>query len=358
MNASLSTMQQSLNLQTVLEDLFLVLTNKEKDIIIKRFSLNNEPKQTLETIGQHFNVTRERIRQIESIALSKLRRTVTSTKLRTVNKLVCDILEKEGGLMLERDIINSILKQVSQNSALDRSIICLALNINSHLIQVDRSRRFDTFWRFKEISFDDFRKVVNGAHKVLRQFNEILPEEKLIEEIIDLNLFSEKKPTSGFICACLAIDKEVQKVKKGWGMTNWRSINPRSIKDKVLIVLRKRKEKMHFVEIANEILNLKFGKKMVTVQAVHNELIRSSEFVLVGRGIYALKEWGYDHGTVADVIKTILKKKGPMNRQDIIKEVGKHREVKEGTISLNLQKEPALVRVGRAVYDYDSKLDK
>lgn len=353
MSDTASNMQESLDLRTILEDLFLVLTSKEKDIIVKRFSLNNEPRQTLEKIGQHFNVTRERIRQIESIALNKLRRTVSNSKLRVVNKLVCGILEREGGVMLEEEIMNEILKEIGQSSSLDGSIVRLALNINARLAKVDRSRRFDSFWRFKEISFADVKKVINASHKILKKHGVILPESQLVQEVVDLKLFADKKPTEQFILACIKVDKDVKKTENGWGIADWRTVNPRSIKDKALIVLRKRKEKMHFVEIANAILHVGFDKKSVTVQAVHNELIRSPEFVLVGRGIYALKEWGFSHGTVSDVIRGILKEKGPLHRQEIIQEVWKQREVKEGTISLNLQKEADFVRVGRAVYDYD-----
>ena len=54
-------------------------------MVRKRFALQGHQKQTLEKIGKHFNVTRERIRQIESIALGKLKRTVRTTKLDEVN---------------------------------------------------------------------------------------------------------------------------------------------------------------------------------------------------------------------------------------------------------------------------------
>ncbi len=112
------------------------------------------------------------------------------------------------------------------------------------------------------------------------------------------------------------------------------------------------------MEIANRIKEAGFDHKNVTVQAVHNELIRYPQFVLVGRGLYALREWGYEPGTVADVIENILKKKGALSKKQIIEEVSKQRTVKVGTISLNLQKMPYFVRVGRAVYDFDPSKKK
>jgi len=65
-----------LNLSDIIEDIFMVLTEKEREVVVKRFSLDNKDRRTLESIGRTFNVTRERVRQIEKIALSKLKRTV------------------------------------------------------------------------------------------------------------------------------------------------------------------------------------------------------------------------------------------------------------------------------------------
>ena len=130
-------------------------------------------------------------------------------------------------------------------------------------------------------------------------------------------------------------------------------MNPRSIRDKAEIVLERDKKPLHFVEIANRISEIGFDKKVVTVQAVHNELIRYDQFVLVGRGLYALSKWGYEPGTVADVIEKLLDEKGAMSKKQIVEEVLNQRDVKIGTISLNLQKNSHFIRVGRAVYDLD-----
>ena len=69
--------------QDLINGLMIVLSDKEKFIIENRFSLNDKPKLTLENIGQHFSVTRERIRQIEAKALRKLKHPTRSRKLRS-----------------------------------------------------------------------------------------------------------------------------------------------------------------------------------------------------------------------------------------------------------------------------------
>jgi Holliday junction resolvasome RuvABC DNA-binding subunit len=107
---------------------------------------------------------------------------------------------------------------------------------------------------------------------------------------------------------------------------------------------------MHFVDIANRIIETKFDTKRVNLQAVHNELIRCSDFVLIGRGIYALKEWGYQSGTVMDVIESILKERGEMDQEDIVKSVLERRQVKRITILLALKDSTKFVRTGRKRY--------
>jgi len=102
----------SVNLQELLGGLFLVLTDKEAQVIRRRFALQGSQKQTLEKIGKQFNVTRERIRQIESIALGKLRRTVRTTRLDEVNEAARSVLRSHGGLQREDQLVSTVLQQI------------------------------------------------------------------------------------------------------------------------------------------------------------------------------------------------------------------------------------------------------
>lgn len=346
--------QNNLNLKEVIDDMFLVLTDKEKDVITKRFSLDNKPRQTLDKIGRHYSVTRERIRQIESIALGKLRRTVSNTKLRLVNRLAKQFIEEEGGVMLESEIINRMLKSIYSSSKIDGSIIVLSLNCDTELRKSNRTANSASFWMFKSIPLSDVRKIAESAVSALKKHGSVMTEDQLISSIKNLNLFKNKSVSSQLIISCLKTDKRARRIDGKWGLMEWRHVNPRSIRDKAIIVLEKAKKPLHFVEIANRITETGFDKKMVTVQAVHNELIRYSQFVLVGRGLYALSSWGYEPGTVSDVIEKLLEKHGPLPKKKIVEMVLKQRKVKIGTISLNLQKNPHFVRVGRAVYDLDT----
>lgn len=340
------------NLSEIIEDMFMVLTTKEKEVIIKRFSLDNKPKQTLEKIGQAFSVTRERIRQIEKIALSKLRRTVDTSKLNLINKLARESLENCGGLLMEDKLVSEILNRILSGQQVDANIIKLALNINPDIVKMEKTNLFKPFWRLTTITIDQVKTLIETGISILNKKGDVITDELIISGVSE-NLDKNKKVEGALILSSLEVDKRVKRIKEGYGLVSWRHINPRSIRDKAYIVLKKSTNPLHFVDIANRIAESGFDKKVVTTQAVHNELIRYEQFVLVGRGLYALKEWGYKKGTVADVIEDLLRKRSPMTKQEIITGVLKQRQVKKGTISLNLQKNPNFVRVGRAVYKLD-----
>ena len=353
-NAALAVLQQeNFNLKEVIEDMFLVLTDKEKDVIIKRFSLDNKPRQTLDKIGKHYSVTRERIRQIENIALNKLRRTVSNTKLRLINRLAKDIIMQEGGVMVEADIINGLLNSIYTGDKVDGKIVVLSLNCDAELKKSPRTNNTESYWMLKEMSLSDVRKITEAALSVLKKHGDTMSEDQIISAVQNLSLFKDKTIVNKLIISCLKTDKRARVIDGRWGLMEWRHVNPRSIRDKAEIVLEKAKKPLHFIEISNRIAEIGFDKKVVTVQAVHNELIRYDQFVLVGRGLYALSKWGYEPGTVADVIEKLLEKNGPMSKKQIVEQVLDQRNVKIGTISLNLQKNPHFVRVGRAVYDLE-----
>ncbi len=107
------------------------------------------------------------------------------------------------------------------------------------------------------------------------------------------------------------------------------------MRDYAYLVIRRHGSPIHFREVAEQISKL-FGKK-AHIATTHNELIKDPRFVLVGRGLYALSDWGYMSGVVRDVINNIINKNGPLTKDEIIEKVLKERYVKENTILVNLQ---------------------
>jgi predicted Zn-ribbon and HTH transcriptional regulator len=156
------------------------------------------------------------------------------------------------------------------------------------------------------------------------------------------------------IQALASLSKGLAQLKDNWGLIKWPTVNPKNIRDKIYVILSDNGTPMHFSEIADAIKDSSFKRRDVTTQAIHNELIKDKRFVLIGRGIYALNDWGYKRGTVSDIIASVLKEADePLHRDEIVKRVLKSRQVKETTILLNLQSKPQFKRVAKATYVLD-----
>lgn len=69
-------------LRTVMSKVLTEINQREREVLCRRFGLSGEERQTLEEIGKSWNITRERVRQIEAKALMKLRHPVRARKLR------------------------------------------------------------------------------------------------------------------------------------------------------------------------------------------------------------------------------------------------------------------------------------
>lgn len=331
----------------LINNLLVLLSPKEKHIIENRYSLNEHPHATLEKIGRDFGVTRERIRQIEKNALKKLSRNVVNTRLNNFNQFGLTIIQKYEGVVLEEKLLSEILSLLSDPKSADPSAIKLSLELDSNLEKLPNTINYHPYFKLKTI---DRRMIVELCEKAIVFLNNENKVKNVDEIVNTLEEMLGKKLSKQFVMSCLELDRRIKVVKKGIGLASWRSINPRTLRDKIHYVLNESTKPLHYVEIANLIAQSRFDRKNINVQAVHNELIRDESFVLIGRGIYALRTWGYEDGTVSEVIAGILKHKGQLDREQIINEVLKKRQVKRITILLNLKNKPIFQRVGRDMY--------
>ncbi len=148
----------------------------------------------------------------------------------------------------------------------------------------------------------------------------------------------------------LRISKKVGKNPLNeWGRAESKNVKTRGVKDYTYLVMRKHGEPMHFREVA-EAITKTFNRKTLAA-TTHNELIKDARFVLVGRGRYALKEWGYKPGIVREVIASILKEHGPMNKDEVVDAVLKERFLKRNTILVNLHNTKHFKKLKDGRYD-------
>jgi hypothetical protein len=342
-----------IRLNTVISGVLESLSkDREQDIIIGRFGLNGK-KNTLDKIGKEYDVTRERIRQLERGIIIRLEVRGEEGKipaLASYCKEIEALIIKNGGILSASHALELSDEQVNEKN-LNRIIFLATISHNLTILNAD-----DDAYNLSIIANSAFNSPADAKNKIDSIVNALESHQKpsTIQEIHD-NLLPDLSLAE--ITAALKVSSKSFSRREQWGLRGWSEVNPKSVKDKIYIVLKEKGDSMHFSEIHRVIINDdEFKKRQFTVQAAHNELIKDNRFVLVGRGRYALSEWGFVKGTVSDVIERILKQIGtPMHRDEIIKEVLKQRQVKETTIVLNMQNKSKFKRVSTATFDLADK---
>lgn len=344
-----SIAQTIAELPAIVDNLLLLLSDKEKIVIKKRFDLNGKGKSTLEEIGQEFTVTRERVRQIEKNALSKMRRNVFNTALKGLHEFVALVVKNRGGLVKTDNLIDDVTKVLSGANKVDRNSLTLSLELHDGLESIGNTIDFHPYVRDKALPDYSLKYTANHLVNQLTKYGDVRELQKVCDDL--KNVMSEVEFDLTKIRSLIEIDKRLALLDGDLlGLMDWRHIRPRTLRDKILFVLRNNKEPMHFTDIAEEISKASFDGRTINVQAVHNELIRHDSFVLIGRGIYALTEWGYERGTVAEVVEKVLRAEKELDQDEIIDLVLKQRQVKKITVILALKNTKMFVRIGRKRY--------
>lgn len=316
---------------------------REREIISRRFGLY-ERRETLEQIGELLGITRERVRQLEKATINRLKAVAISGQLKEIKnfeKQVLGLLSKNNNILRVTELAALITKDGNRT---DQSRIFFLSKLAPSISVIEES---DHFYNAVGVnSVHDEAKINKLVDEIDETIKKIGHPAK-IEEIAK----AANNKDSAQIAALAKISKHLAELNGQWGLIKWPMVNPKNIRDKIYVILHEKGSHMHFNEIADSIRKSEFKRKDVTTQAIHNELIKDNRFVLIGRGIYALEEWGFKQGTVSDVIAEVLREAGqPLHRDEIVKKVLKSRHVKETTVLLNLQGKSRFKRVAKATY--------
>ncbi len=313
-----------LDYQKIGEQLLSQLPAKQREVVERRFGLKTgrraaegEPRfqrETLEAIGKSHKICRERVRQIEKAAFSKMKKNAAAVKYpaRVFGKHLRDF----GGAREESVLLEEL------GGPLFKAHAYFLLVISGEFARGAESDGNNAFWAVDSQFQAAAKNFIALAMAKLNETKKLATPRELAA------LGGLKKPVAE---SYLGISKEIQKNKDGfYGLRNWPEVNPKGIKDKIYLLLKKSRNPLHFSDVAK-------GIQGSLVQTVHNELIRDKRFVLIGRGKYALKEWGYVEGDVKDVINNILGSENrPLTKSEILEKVMKQRQIKENTVLMNL----------------------
>lgn len=326
------TIKISFKPKQVTKRLLSVLEPRAKDVITSRYGLGTSPaRMTLESIGQKYGITRERVRQIENASLNSIRNSESYEKEEKAFLEIQENIQTLGSIISESEFLD--LASASESV---QNHIHFLLVVGDPFVKEKESGEFKHRWHVDK----DLSERVHGALRKLYvnlSDDDLVPESEMIDSFLEhLQDVNDEYRKEEVLKRWLSLSKQIGQNPLGeWGKTESPNVNAKGMRDYAFLVIRRHGSPIHFREVAKEIEKI-FNKK-AHVATTHNELIKDDRFVLVGRGLYALKEWGYVSGVVKDVIKKILEKNGPLTKDEIIDKVLKERYVKENTITVNLQ---------------------
>jgi len=311
------------------------LNPRQKEVVTARFGLDGKTDgETLAAIGDRMNVTRERVRQIENGAIVLVKANIAKNPEAVV------VLDKVKKFIIARGGVSGKPEVVRYAATLTSGVRENHLDFLAEASGVFNLHReddaFNPFYYVTEKDLKTASAFVNGWVGFLKTH-----KEKVFTDSYQIQLasFVKTKSVAQEIAEnYLSISKQIDKNPYGdVGLNEWPEINPATVRDKIYLVLKKKAEPLHFEDIAMHINKVGFDDQKALAPTVHNELIKDSRFVLVGRGMYGLKENGYEAGTAREVIAKVLKTKGPLKPTDVVTHVNAQRFFKQNTILINLQ---------------------
>ena len=319
---------------------------REREVVERRFGLTGA-KETLESVGETLGITRERVRQIEKATLIRAKISLDDGKNPAFDAAEIELVKSLHELNRAARIEVLADKLLGASDIKSRGIVSLLAELSEKtVVTSENDRYYPAVVLSNEKDDKTIKRAVDDIVAALKKHGEPVDRDGLF------------KLVSGYehpdqVTAMASISKQIASLDGLWGLIKWPLVNPRNIRDKIYIVLKQAGKPTHFADIAAAVKSQNFRRNNVTEQAIHNELIKDDRFVLVGRGIYALAEWGYEAGSITDVIRRILEKESPLHREEIVRRVLKIRQVREATILLNLQNKPEFKRVAKAQYALD-----
>ena len=324
--------EPSFSPKSVAKELLSELSDRSRSVLTDRYGLFVKGQErTLDAIGKEYGITRERVRQIENHGILTVRDSGVYTKYEKVWDALKAALEELGGIAAE----GTVLKHISKNDVEARHMVFL-LSVAHHFKYRRENTDFHGRWFIDEQLADGIERALTSTHSSLSA-NALMSEEDLSQSFADaLAKEGVSMREAEVLLRWIGMSKRLARNPLGdWGRADSPQVIVRNTRDFAYLTLKRHGSPMHFTEVAKTIEKL-FGRK-THAATTHNELIKDKRFVLVGRGLYALKEWGYAPGVVREVIKGVLLRDGALTREEIVERVKRERYVKDATISVNLQ---------------------
>jgi len=342
---------QQFELGLIIGKILEPLKEREKLILAKRYGLQGQEMQTLKTVGEEQGLTRERVRQIEKDLLKNLKTGVQQLEsFIAARDLLVNTIAEHGGIMAEKSLLDYLGIDSEEEANAVKFILNLIVELESH----EEDEHIKQSWA--RLGFDKqfLKEFLQETKKMLENHGKPLHPDQFIEKFKQSEFYKKNnlQLPEKVIINYLHASAGVHRNPFGeFGLQHWNEIRPKDVGDKAYLVMKHHGKPEHYAVITDLINQHALDKRTAYKETVHNKLIKDKRFVLVGRGIYALAEWGYKPGVVSDIIAEVLKDSSePMSRDQIIEAVLKRRLVKKNTILVGLSNRKLFQKVGKNLY--------
>lgn len=336
----------------IIEKVFSPLEDRTKEIMKLRYGLKDDHFHTLESIGNRFNITRERVRQIEQKTMKRLRRLarrkiVSEYLEKLVAQFIIPFIKQSYGI-ITRDEINVFLsKKYSQKEEIQLSSSFLSKVyfdnrpfFTSFLTVVD-----DGVYAVDIPSKILYKQVIEWAKRRLKIAKKPMALIALSDKILKDNLSYTDKATKyfteRFVKRCLLITKDIGRDKTDlFGLWEWDYFHPTRLKDMVKRTLFEVGESAHFTQITLLMNELYPNKGPFKPHNINATLQRFNEiFVWIKPGVYGLKTWGLKRPpyVIDYLVKLLRQANKPLHIGYLNAEVLQVSNCRESSIQITLE---------------------
>jgi len=341
-----STPQYDRLMDAVKQAVALIPSPRDRAVIEHRFGLGGK-RETLNEVGQRFHLTRERIRQVENSTLRALRGVLAADPVPEVSAAIEQVTDTIDDMGQAASVDALATRVVGESTTVARGVVMLLSELSPHLVVMAGNANYHaSIVHSDTLDKRAVRAQIDTLVAALQKHGQPVA-------LADWPGIVETPSSAAQVAAIASLSKEIIHKGDEWGLPQWAIMNPHNIRDLAYILLRQVGEPMHYSAIADAVNAGAMGASAFSRKVVHNGLIKDPRFVLIGRGKYALAEWGYTKGSLPDVIAGVLRQESPLSSDEIVRRVMQVRHLQDRTIRMSLHAQPQFRRVAKAEYVLD-----
>jgi hypothetical protein len=345
-NITAVSSENSINPENLLHELFSDVDERTMNVISRRYGLLDGEAETLASIGESYNVTRERIRQIQSKAIKRFGRKISSKRYEPTLLLIEENIRNHSHIITDEEadiLVPEIIKSKKYDGSSVMNLLC-----DLGLYKTCNLKGF-TYYTVKSDHLEP-ALLIPSVIKLLKRSSKPISMENLINEV-KKNKKVNAKPEilSAVLIKVGETDPRIEQISNQYILS--RSTTSRNIA-LITKILEDENIPLHFTEIASRVNDQLPKSLSLDVRRIHGILIESDCFSHTGqRGTYALTLWGFRKDSTLQIAKECILNAGfPVHFDYIYAYISKYKSSTRTSIKALLTQSGEFCEVSKNVY--------